>query len=1477
MPVLEVVPPSSTRASQDSNDRQGIWRRGLRPRGPALKLDDIESAKPSRRSLWIHPNELLASRICTFLTHLLLSVPSAFMIIVAICAIYYLQDYHDFAIILFFVIGNAALCVFEEEVNAINVMSESESSTGIYNTSVTPMSEVIEKAADLLPHQPIIANFVHHNPWERFQHMPFFDALEHVSRLSAYMSPAERLYSLTLADPRLCANEAVAELAAIFLDLGAAKWAAPNRQHGFVYFFASLEGFGLAPWRGLARYYARGILDLGPQAAVSSPRTSGQPTLAERLIQENLDAMGVPVEERISALRAILLDLPGWAGMFLRMEHVPCEAPEGVPVRLADFAAVYTTLQRASLETSALLAGQGCYPMSTFLKNAPKTRRTDRSIFGAGAALSTTWRDLDRTLSNSSAVAASEQIARAWPLPLTRQTHAGLEKLEDEYERIMLNTINNNTLTSPASAQAARYPTDGTTPPPKERPSLMFYTCFDERECSFRRYIEACATSANEIETFGVPGFFHLAIRHYKACPGSKEWISAPEGSVPPAGHIMKEVEKNPKHTARARLAARLRWLFETWSLNPFTSLVCGASLSVCNLVHLWMVSCLPTARHKLADMCMECFVPPSETDFSIPFTPEEAAARLKQMFHNIGIRQHFAPLVTALAHGSRSVNNPFDAAYNCGACGGREGGANARLFARCANDPAIRQALDEKFGIVIPSDTWFVGGYHDTTSDLVELYDLEAVPATHKQALERAIAILENSRCKNALERSAKFINIVGFGTEQISTPAQAIAHVKTRSVDIGQARPELGHATNASIVLGRRVLTKGCFLDRRPFLPSYDPFNDDDRGSNLETILAPALIVASGINLEYLFSTISGGAGTKAPMNLVGHFGVSQGSAGDLLVGLPTQMGEWHTPVRALYVIDAPVSRVEEVLKRRKELANLVYNDWVRMVIRDPISKDFYRQEDGSFKLLSPDAYDLPPGAATQTVSGSTTHTTHTAKLVYPPTTGKVEHVSPAPQMNWYGRLAIKELTYTLLCMAGAIVSCAGPMGMTFQEARPPMLAAAPAVSACATAITLCVLVFSHRYLTGETMFGRFATLSTMMLVGFNLVVSASDLHDMSLGWAVIGFASTFLIGAFSDRPTARDNATFAFLVYCLSDIGLLLAAAFALPNAYPSWYPTLSAGAMQAKLDHYPANSMDICAAGLVISALIKSSQFPVTGLLIRSMEGSSPNSAMGYAGISSHVGVVLLCGTLPLWFPLTWARALVGAVGGFTAIQSAFIAQVRADRKGGLAAATAGTIGTLFWILAASGIPELVLVLCLCHAGLRITQVLGAGNWLLEWNRLAGALGHQAVAPSLVPSVVYKLGWAFNRLHTDFNVPQGWVAWLDRPIIKLGWLSQMVISLGLTAVAFYTHLPAVAHGLSDQLRTDPSKGWIELCLHVCTTVALVRFVMGSVLDFRRFRPEGALCGAKANRGDYKSPVTTNAGSGVEGVTAESADSI
>lgn len=84
------------------------------------------------------------------------------------------------------------------------------------------------------------------------------------------------------------------------------------------------------------------------------------------------------------------------------------------------------------------------------------------------------------------------------------------------------------------------------------------------------------------------------------------------------------------------------------------------------------------------------------------------------QLFHNIGATSNFSPLIVVLGHGSRSVNNPFDAAHNCGACGGREGGPNARLMARCANDHAVRQLLAERHGIRIPqvrSTEWLPSG----------------------------------------------------------------------------------------------------------------------------------------------------------------------------------------------------------------------------------------------------------------------------------------------------------------------------------------------------------------------------------------------------------------------------------------------------------------------------------------------------------------------------------------------------------------------------------------------------------------------------------------------------------------------------------------------------------------------------------------------------------------------------------------------
>ena len=51
-------------------------------------------------------------------------------------------------------------------------------------------------------------------------------------------------------------------------------------------------------------------------------------------------------------------------------------------------------------------------------------------------------------------------------------------------------------------------------------------------------------------------------------------------------------------------------------------------------------------------------------------------------------------------------------------------------------------------------------------------------------------------------------------------------------RAEDLSQVRPEWGHATNAVCIVGRRARTRGLFLDRRAFLNSYDPTQDDADG---------------------------------------------------------------------------------------------------------------------------------------------------------------------------------------------------------------------------------------------------------------------------------------------------------------------------------------------------------------------------------------------------------------------------------------------------------------------------------------------------------------------------------------------------------------------------------------------------------------------------------------------------------------------
>jgi hypothetical protein len=185
---------------------------------------------------------------------------------------------------------------------------ESLPPTTIEQEEQTLLNASIAEAAKVLPRQPILENFVYQNPLGHFDELTFHAAIDYVHELEQFLSPAEQFKHLSSVDPRPRVDDALCELAATFLDRGAARWAVDGRERGFVFVFARLELLGSTTWRDGAREIARHILS--ECEGVSSQHESLQ-TLGHRCLLWILDALRVPRHNWTASLRASLLELRG--------------------------------------------------------------------------------------------------------------------------------------------------------------------------------------------------------------------------------------------------------------------------------------------------------------------------------------------------------------------------------------------------------------------------------------------------------------------------------------------------------------------------------------------------------------------------------------------------------------------------------------------------------------------------------------------------------------------------------------------------------------------------------------------------------------------------------------------------------------------------------------------------------------------------------------------------------------------------------------------------------------------------------------------------------------------------------------------------------------------------------------------------------------------------------------------------------------
>ncbi len=733
-------------------------------------------------------------------------------------------------------------------------------------------------------------------------------------------------------------------LCSAFLDQGSAYWPMPYRQRGFYESVRTL----LARRGGVFPKYLRGLdKEFGRQQQSSFSATDA--------VIEYLEAENIPESAWQEILQSELLALPGWAGLMRKLEESPGLAPhESIPCSLMDFLAVRLTMARRASVIDAAETAPAENPLKT-----QERLHLSRSARIYDAARVVSFSDTEvKLLSDSDWGSFVNEVKACNGLERRRILHLAYERW---HERAILHGL----------ASHRRYRGLDCL---KDRPRAQVFFCIDEREESIRRALEELDP---EIETFGAAGYFGVAVDY--------RGIDDPHGAafcpvvVKPRHAVLEQpkAEDAALHDSRRR-RRRLLGLLMRNSFGSSRSLVRGwLSTTV-----LGLLSAVPLIGHLLAprryailrDWLNRAFLPEPRTELRfmrnaaesqdavegllLGFAAEEKAESVAGVLGPAGLKRGFARLVVILGHGSTSLNNPHESAHDCGACGGRRGGPNARLFAAMANRPEVRFRLRER-GIDVPDDTWFIGGYHDTCSDGIELFDLDTLPATHRDQLEIVRKSLDQARALDAHERARRFESCPAG-----ASPAEALRHVEERSEHLAQPRPEYGHCTNAVCIVGRRSLTRGLFLDRRAFLVSYDAAQDaDDR--SLSSLMAAVVPVCAGISLEYYFSFVDNdryGCGTKLPHNVTSLVGVMDGHASDLRTGLPWQMVSIHEPVRILFVVETTPEHLSGVIDRSASLRRMVENRWIRVATMDPASGRVHVRRDSGFEEFDGPLERLP-----------------------------------------------------------------------------------------------------------------------------------------------------------------------------------------------------------------------------------------------------------------------------------------------------------------------------------------------------------------------------------------------------------------------------------------------------------------------------------------------------------------------------------
>lgn len=302
----------------------------------------------------------------------------------------------------------------------------------------------------------------------------------------------------------------------------------------------------------------------------------------------------------------------------------------------------------------------------------------------------------------------------------------------------------------------------------------------------------------------------------------------------------------------------------------------------------------------------------------------------------------------------------------------------------------------------------------------------------------------------------------------------------------------------------------------------------------------------------------------------------------------------------------------------------------------------------------------------------------------------------------------LAVAGTALGLLAAILTLSRVAG--GASFETTLPGLpefplrLVADPLTATLSTVVAVVgfiVVLYAVGYMGEDREKARFYAGMSFFVAAMQTLVLAGDWVLLLASWELIGFASYLLIGFWYRREGVSSAATRAFLYTRTADLGL-----------YAGIFILVTQSGTTEISETLLSEGGAAVVAGLflLLAAIGKSAQTPLSGWLSDAMAGPTPVSALLHSATLVAAGAILMIRTSPL---LPQSVLLVaGLVGGVTIIAAGLTALAERDLKRLLAASTASQYG--FMLLAVgAGSPVAASAHLLAHAAMKSSLFLGAG--------------------------------------------------------------------------------------------------------------------------------------------------------------------